>query len=135
MALWLFKEEPEHYPFARLEHEGETTWDGVSNPQALGFLRQVRRGDRIWFYATGKIKAIVGEMTAVADAQTVRQGKGDTVVVRVRAVRPVKPVTLARIKKERSLAGWQLVKLPRLSVMPVTESRWRRVEELMGEAT
>lgn len=135
MALWLFKEEPDHYRFAQLQREGETTWGGVSNPQALGFLRQVRRGDRIWFYATGKVKAIVGEMTAVADATIVQDEGKATVVVRVRAVRPVRPVTLARIKQDRSLAGWQLVKLPRLSVMPVTESQWRRVEELMGEAT
>src|SRR5437899_1833289 len=62
MAYWLFKEEPSHYSFADLEKDGSTTWEGVSNNLALKNLRQVKEGDRVFFYHTGKEKAIVGEM-------------------------------------------------------------------------
>jgi predicted RNA-binding protein with PUA-like domain len=122
MALWLFKEEPDHYNFAELQREGRTTWDGVSNNQALKFLRQVSPGDRVFFYHTGKEKAIVGEMKVVAGPQP---------LVEVEPVRRLdRPVTLAEIKSDLALAEWELVRLPRLSVMPVTEAQWRRVEEL-----
>ena len=72
MAYWLFKEEPEHYSFADLQREGSTVWDGVSNNLARVHLRQVRRGDCILYYHTGKEKAIVGEMKAAADADPIR---------------------------------------------------------------
>ena len=60
MAEWLFKEEPEHYSFADLERDGETLWDGVTNNLARKNLRQVNKGDRIWYYHTGKERSIVG---------------------------------------------------------------------------
>ena len=133
MAYWLFKEEPEHYSFADLERDRATLWDGVSNNLALKNLRQVRRGDRVFFYHTGKEKAVVGEMEVVADPD-VRDPKA--VAVKVRAVRRLpRPVPLARIKADPALAGWELVRLARLSVMPVTEEQWRRVEELSQEAS
>ena len=62
MALWLFKEEPDTYSFADLERDGSTLWSGVSNPLAQKHLRAVKKGDRVFFYATGKVKAVVGVM-------------------------------------------------------------------------
>jgi predicted RNA-binding protein with PUA-like domain len=130
VARWLFKEEPEHYSFAELQSDGKTVWDGISNNLALRNLRQVRRGDRVFFYHTGKEKAVVGEMRVVADPQTKADDPTD-VSVEVEAVRALpNPVTLAEIKADAALAGWDLVRLPRLSVLPVTDAQWRRVEEL-----
>jgi predicted RNA-binding protein with PUA-like domain len=130
MANWLFKEEPSHYSFADLERDGSAVWDGVANALALQHLRKVRPGDRVFFYHTGKEKAVVGVMEAAAGPAA---GDADEKAVAV-TVRPVRrlqyPVSLSRIKSDRSLAGWELVRLPRLSVMPVTDAQWRRVEAL-----
>ena len=127
MARWLFKQEPESYSFADLERDGRTTWDGVANALARKHLRQVKSGDRIWFYHTGKEKAIIGEMVALADA--VDDGTAVTVDVGPGA-RLAQPVTLAVVKGDALLADWELVRLARLSVMPCTDAQWQRVEEL-----
>jgi predicted RNA-binding protein with PUA-like domain len=134
MARWLFKEEPTHYSFAELERDGRTVWDGVSNALARQHLRQVRRGDRVFFYHTGKEKAIVGVMRVASNPRTDPDADDPkAVLVEVEPVRSLPhPVTLARIKADALLAGWDLVRLPRLSVMPVTDEQWRRVEELSG---
>jgi predicted RNA-binding protein with PUA-like domain len=132
MALWLFKEEPAHYNFVQLQREKRTVWDGVRNPLARQHLRQMRKGDRAFFYHTGKEKAIVGEMRVVSDPWTVPEAEDPKeVLIEVEAVRLLPhPVPLARIKDDPLLAGWDLVRLPRLSVMPVSEEQWRRIEEL-----
>lgn len=135
MGLWLFKEEPGHYSLADLERERRTLWDGVTNNLARKNLRQVKAGDRILFYHTGTEKAIVGEMRAVADPRPdPASDDPKAVVVEVELVRRLhSPVSLERVKKEPLLAGWDLVRLPRLSVLPVSEAQWRRVEELSQE--
>jgi predicted RNA-binding protein with PUA-like domain len=125
MGKWLFKEEPTHYNFADLERDGTAVWDGVANALALQHLRKVKPGDRVLFYHTGKEKAVVGEMAVVAGPES------DPVAVTVRAVRRLHhPVPLGRIKADPAFADWELVRLPRLSVMPVTDAQWRRIEEL-----
>lgn len=127
MAFWLFKEEPSHYRFADLQRDGETVWDGVSNALALQYLRQVRPGDTVAFYHTGNEKAVVGVMEVVAtDAEETRNP-----TVRVRPVRSLQsPVTLGQLRADPALAGWELLRLPRLSVVPVTPAQWARIEEL-----
>jgi predicted RNA-binding protein with PUA-like domain len=127
---WLFKEEPDHYSFADLQRDGTTLWEGVKNPLARQNLRKVRGGDLAFYYHTGKEKAIVGVMVLVTDAEADPQdAKG--VVVRVRPLRLLpRPVSLAEIKADSLLKDWDLVRLPRLSVMPVTEKQWRRIEQL-----
>jgi predicted RNA-binding protein with PUA-like domain len=131
MARWLFKEEPEHYSFADLERDRTTLWDGVSNNLARRHLRAVRSGDKILYYHTGKEKAVVGEMRAVSDASVGSSRDPKAVVVKVESVRQLRhPVPLSRIKADPQLATWELVRLPRLSVMPVSAEQWRRVEEL-----
>jgi predicted RNA-binding protein with PUA-like domain len=132
MAMWLFKEEPEHYSFADLERDRKTLWGGVSNALARKHLRSVQKGDRIWFYHTGSEKAIVGEMRAKSGPQPDPTAEDENgVAVEVEPVRRLlSPVSLQTIKEDSSLAGWDLVRLPRLSVMPVTEEQWQRIEEL-----
>jgi predicted RNA-binding protein with PUA-like domain len=91
-------------------------------------------GDRVLFYHTGKEKAVVGEMVVSAEPKPDPKADDEAaVVVEVRPVRrfPV-AVTLAQIKADKLLANWDLVRLPRLSVVPVTESQWKRIEELAG---
>jgi predicted RNA-binding protein with PUA-like domain len=134
MALWLFKQEPSCYSFADLQRDGTTVWDGVSNSLALKNLSQVRRNDRVFFYHTGKEKAIVGEMCVVGGWRTAADGHTEK-PVEVRYVRALpRPVTLAEIKADKLLAGWDLVRLPRLSVLPVSAAQWRRVEVLSEKA-
>jgi predicted RNA-binding protein with PUA-like domain len=132
MSYWLFKEEPDHYSFTDLERDGTTVWDGVSNNLARQHLRNVRRGDRVLYYHTGKEKAVVGEMRVLGDpGPDPHSDDSKSVAVEVRAVRRLQhPVSLSRIKEVAALADWDLVRLPRLSVMPVTEGQWRRIEEL-----
>jgi len=132
MANWLFKEEPDHYSFQDLQREGRTLWDGVTNNLARQHLRKVRAGDRVLYYHTGKQKAVVGEAAVLGDPRPDPASDDPAaVVVEVGPVRPLaRPVLLSEIKADPLLAGWELVRLPRLSVMPVTDEQWRRVEEL-----
>jgi predicted RNA-binding protein with PUA-like domain len=128
---WLFKEEPDHYSYADLERDGGAVWDGVTNALARQHLRAVRKGDRVLYYHTGKEKAVVGEMRVVSDPEHGAGGDPKAVSVRVEPVRRwAAPVTLARIKEDPQFAGWDLVRLPRLSVMPVTAAQWKRLEAL-----
>lgn len=132
MANWLFKEEPDHYSFADLVRDGRATWDGVSNALARKHLRTVRPGDRVFYYHTGKEKAVVGEMKVVGEPHV---GE-DEVTVEVEPVAALpQPVPLATIKNDPRFAGWELVRLPRLSVMPVSEEQWQLVQQLGGNGT
>lgn len=133
MARWLFKEEPTEYSFADLVRDGKTTWSGISNALALKNLRQCKPGDKVFFYHTGKEKAVVGIMVVTRGHEP--QGDGDkNVTVEVEPVKALKnPVSLARIKSEERLSGWDLVRMSRLSVMPVTPDQWKIVEELARE--
>lgn len=132
MALWLFKQEPSCYSFSDLERDGATIWDGVANALARKHLRQVKAGDRVFFYHTGKEKAVMGEMKIVGAPISDPQSEDPNAVsVKVKFVRRLKqPVTLATIKADALLSDWDLVRLPRLSVLPVTVEQWKRVEEL-----
>ena len=132
IAGWLFKEEPNHYSFKDLERDGETLWDGVDNNLARKNLRLVKVGDAVLYYHTGKERAIVGEMQVVAGPMPdPASDDPKAVVVKVKAgPRWDRPVTLEQIKKDPQLADWDLVRLGRLSVMPVTADQWRRVLEL-----
>src|SRR5262249_11653339 len=94
-------------------------------------LRQVREGDRVLYYHTGKQKAVVGEMRVVAGPRTPEGDDPKAVVVEGEPVRALaRPVTRAGIKEDPDPAPWELGRLPRLSVMPVTRAQWRRIGEL-----
>ena len=132
VALWLFKEEPTSYRYADLERDGSAVWGGVTNALARQNLRKIAVGDRVFFYATGKEKAIVGEMrVTVGPKPDPSSDDPKGVAVEVEPVRALaRPIPLSEIKADDDLAGWDLVRLPRLSVVPVTPEQWRRVEEL-----
>ena len=130
MAQWLVKEEPDHYGYDQLERERKAVWAGVRNPLAQKHLRAIRRGDRIFYYHTGKEKAIVAIATAVSDAYPDPQdASGALFVVDIAPVEKLpQPVTLAAIKADAAFAAFPLVRMSRLSVMPVTDVEWKRIE-------
>lgn len=133
MAFWLFKQEPDDYSYADLEADGSAVWDGVSNPLAQKHLRAVRIGDRAFFYHTGGEKAVVGIMEVTAGPRP-DPGNEKLVVVDVKPVRRLKsPVTLAAIKADGAFADWELVRVPRLSVMPVDPEVWKKIETMAGK--
>jgi predicted RNA-binding protein with PUA-like domain len=129
---WLFKEEPTNYSFDDLQRDGKTSWTGVRNPLAQKHLRSVAKGDRIFFYHTGDQKSVVGIMKAAAPAYPDPADKtGKLFAVDVQPVKKLKaPVTLASIKADKRFATFPLVRMSRLSVMPVTEEEWSRIEAM-----
>jgi predicted RNA-binding protein with PUA-like domain len=132
MAQWLVKEEPEHYAYDQLEKDRKTVWAGVKNPLAQKHLRSIRKGDRIFYYHTGKEKAVVAVARAVGDAYPdPDDAAGKAFVVDVAPEKKLaRPVTLAEIKADRAFADFPLVRMSRLSVMPVTDSEWARIEKM-----
>ena len=134
MAQWLVKEEPEHYSYDQLVKEKKTVWAGVKNPLAQKHLRSIKRGDRVFYYHTGKEKAIVAIATAASDAYAdPHDATKKTFVVDVAPVKKLaRPVTLAQIKADRAFASFPLVRMSRLSVMPVTDEEWARIERMAG---
>jgi predicted RNA-binding protein with PUA-like domain len=133
-GLWLLKTEPGEFSFDDLERAPSTVWDGVTNFTALRHMRDVRKGDRALIYHTGAERAAVGTATVLSDAYPDPRGDDPRIVVfDLRAgERLARPVTLAAIKADPAFAGWDLVRLPRLSVMPVPPALWRRILALGG---
>jgi predicted RNA-binding protein with PUA-like domain len=130
MAYWLFKQEPSTYNYSQLEKDGRTVWDGVANNLALKHLRTVKRGDRAIFYHTGDEKQAVGIMEIVSDPYPDPKDKSLVVVDVKPAGRLARPVTLAQIKADPAFAEWELVRISRLSVMPVPQKLWDRVMKM-----
>ena len=126
---WLLKTEPSTYSFDQLERDGRTTWDGVRNPTALRHLRAIATGDEVLIYHTGDEKAVVGIAKVVEGAYPdPKAGDSRLVVVDLAPVRRLKaPVTLARVKADPAFADFALVRISRLSVMPVTAPQWKRL--------
>jgi predicted RNA-binding protein with PUA-like domain len=129
---WLLKTEPTAYSFAQLQRDKRTVWDGVKNPQALRNLRLVKQGDRLLIYHTGDEKAVVGVATALGAAYPDPKKNDPKLVVIDLAPLAALPraVTLAEIKASPKFGGWELVRLPRLSVMPVSKEHWTEVERM-----
>jgi len=127
---WLFKEEPLNYSFDALVKDKQTVWSGVKNPVAQKHLHSVKKGDRIFYYHTGKEKAVVGVAKALGDAYSdPKDTSGRQAVVDVGPVKKLtRPVTLAEIKADASFKTFALVRISRLSVMPVTDDEWKRIE-------
>ena len=132
MAHWLVKAEPEHYNYDQLEHDRKTVWAGVRNPLAQKHLRSIRKGDRIFYYHTGKEKAVVATATATSDAYPdPGDSSGKLFVVDIAPEKKLaRPVTLAEIKAEKAFASFPLVRMSRLSVMPVTDAEWTRIDKM-----
>jgi predicted RNA-binding protein with PUA-like domain len=129
MTTWLLKTEPDAYSFADLERDRATVWDGVTNNAALANIRRIHRGDDVLVYHTGKEKAVVGRARATSDPYPDPKASDEKIVVfDLAPVEPLpRPVTLAEIKADDAFADWQLVRLPRLSVMEVPAKLERRI--------
>ena len=133
MAYWLLRSEPETYGWDDLLRDGATEWDGVRNPTARIFLKEMQPGDQAIFYHSGKQKACVGVM-AITRAWRPDGEKGDWASVAVAPVAPLpRPVTLAAIKAEPRLAKLEVLRQSRLSVTPVRDEEWAVLME-MAEA-
>jgi predicted RNA-binding protein with PUA-like domain len=132
MPQWLVKEEPEHYGFDQLVRDGKTVWAGVKNPLAQKHLRSIKRGDRLFYYHTGKEKAVVATAKAASDAYPDPKDKSGklSVVDVVPDKKLARPVTLAEIKADKAFASFPLVRMSRLSVMPVSDAEWARIETM-----
>lgn len=135
MARFLVKTEPGSYSFAALSREKRTVWDGVSNPVALKHLASIRKGDTVIVYHTGDEKQAVGLAEAVSDAYPDPKLKNPKrPVVDLAPTRPLpKPVTLAQVKADAVLQATPLARQPRLSVMPLSETEFKRLMRLAGE--
>jgi predicted RNA-binding protein with PUA-like domain len=129
---WLFKTEPSAYSFQQLQKDKRTVWDGVKNNLALKHLASIKKSDWVFIYHTGDEKAVVGMARATGDAYSDPAAKdGKLVVIDVEAEKPLsRPVSLAEIKADPKLKGFDLVRLPRLSVMPVSDEQWKIIEEM-----
>jgi len=134
MSFWLLKSDPETYSFDDLERDKKTTWDGVRNNQALIYLRQMKRGDLALIYHSGDDKQVVGlaEMTCNPYADPKLCDPKLVVVDLKSKQRLPNPVTLAQIKADRDFADFQLVRMSRLSVMPVPNPQWKKLLTMGG---
>jgi predicted RNA-binding protein with PUA-like domain len=126
MAYWILKTEPSTYSFDDLVKAGRAVWDGVTNPVALKNLRNMVVGDEVMIYHTGSVKAAVGYARVVRVAYPdPKAGDPKLVVVDLEAGHPIRvPVTLAAVKADPEFAAFDLVRLPRLSVIPVPVKWW-----------
>src|SRR5438046_6552365 len=129
---WLIKEEPTHYNFDDLVRDGRTAWTGVRNPLAQKHLQSMRKGDRIFYYHTGDVKAVVGIAKAASAPYPDPADKtGKLYAIEVTPVKKLtSAVTLAAIKANRTFASCPLVRLPRQPVLPVAHHEQRRIQEM-----
>ena len=122
MSDYLLKTEPSEYSFADLQRDKVTVWDGVHNPVALRNLGAMKPGDRLIIYETGDHKSAVGTATVVsADASNPKNP-----AVEIKAGKPIaKPITLAQIKSNKLFKDSPLVRIGRLSVVPLTDAQYK----------
>jgi predicted RNA-binding protein with PUA-like domain len=121
MNYFLFKTEPTVYSFDDFLRDRETVWDGVTNPTAVKYLREMKPGTKWIFYHTGEERAAVG--TGSVESVDVSDPKVPIVKVKV-GKRLKQPKTLSAIKAEPLFAGSPLVVIGRLSVVPLTVEQW-----------
>ncbi len=134
MAHWLLKEEPTHYSFDDLLRDGEAIWDGITNALALKHLRSAKKGDDAIIYHTGGERSAVGLAKIASDPfPDPRSRDAKLTVVKVKALRRLtRPVGLAEMKANPTLAGLALLRIPRLSVVPVGEAHWKEILRMAG---
>jgi predicted RNA-binding protein with PUA-like domain len=137
MASFLFKTEPGEYAFADLERERRTVWSGIRNPTALIHLRTVRKGDQVVIYHSGKDRAAVGIAVAESDPYPdPKLGDPKRVVLDLVPVRALaRPVAIAKFRADPVLKQTELIRITRLSVMPLTAAQFDRVLELAKART
>lgn len=134
MAKWLLKTEPSDYSWSDLETDGSTVWDGVGNNLALKHMRNVEKGDEAFIYHTGNERSIVGIARITSDPYPDPQQDEERIVVFDIELgdQLSDPVTLASVKADDFFDDFALTRNPRLSVMPVTETQWKRLVKMGG---
>jgi predicted RNA-binding protein with PUA-like domain len=137
MTFWLLKTEPEEFSWDDQVKRGKKgeAWSGVRNFTARANLKEMKKGDKFFFYHTGDEKQVVGIGEVIAEAfpdPTAKKGE-PWIAVQTAALEPLpKLVTLAAVKAEAKLKDMALVKYSRLSVQPVTEAQWKLVCKMGG---
>lgn len=128
MKYFLAKTDPETYSLEDLEREKRTVWDGVTNPQAVKAIREMRPGDRVFIYASGGGSAVVGLANVLTAGRPDPKNPKSAVVDLEFAGRLEPPTTLAEIKQSQEFNDWALVRQGRLSTMsaPDTFVTWMR---------
>lgn len=134
MAYWLIKSEPDTWSWDQHVKKGNDAWTGVRNFQARTHLKNMKKGDKVFYYHTGGEKAVVGVSEVAKEAYPDPTDKdGSFVAVDLKAVEPFKtPVTLAAIKADKAFKDMVLVKAARLSVQPVTADEWKAIRKMGG---
>jgi predicted RNA-binding protein with PUA-like domain len=136
MATWLLKTEPDTFSWDHQIKRGAKgePWTGVRNFTARRYMKEMKKGDRAFFYHTGDEKQIVGIAEVIRESYPdPTDADGKFLAVDVKALEPLpKPVTLAAIKAEARLKNMALVKYSRLSVQPVTAAEWKIVCQMGG---
>jgi len=132
MAYWLVKSEPDAYSWDQLVSDKETVWSGVRNYAARLHLRNMKKGDEVFFYHSNEGTDIVGIAKVIKEAyQDPTTDDDKWVAVDLKPHKKLKqPVTLAEIKKDKRLKDMALVRIGRLSVQPVSDAEWKVVMEL-----
>ena len=135
MAYWLLKTEPSTYSYADLERDKKARWDGVSNPVALKNIRLMKKGDHAFIYHTGDEKAIVGIAQIISDSYPDPGAQDERlVVVDLKPERKLaRPVELGEVKARKDFADFALVRIGRLSVMPVSNAQWKTLLEMAAQ--
>ena len=132
MNYWLAKTEPEEYSYADLVKKGVDRWNGVRNPVAQKHIKTMKPGDQVFIYHTGKEKAIAGVAEVVSEPYPeAEEPRFATVDLKPRYSLNRK-VSLKEIKSNPVFQEWELVRMSRLSVMPVTQNHWDLILELSG---
>lgn len=135
MAYWLLKTEPQEYAWENLERIERGVWDGVKNPLALKYLRTMQPTDTALIYHTGKERRVMGIAEILTEPYPdPALNDSKYVVVDIRSVRSLlHPVTLTQIKQSDQFTDFDLIRLPRLSVVPVSAEYWQQILQLAGE--
>jgi predicted RNA-binding protein with PUA-like domain len=136
MSYWLAKSDPDTYGWSDLLRDRKTSWDGVRNFRARNYIRAMKPGDLVLFYHSGAEKAVVGAMKILSEAypDSTAEGDGWSAIDVAPAWKLKDPVTLASIKAEPTLKNVLLVRVARLSVMPLEKEGFDKIVA-MGNGT
>lgn len=134
MAYWLLKTEPDCYNWDDLKRDKKTVWDGVANALALKHIRSMKKGDQAVIYHTGKERQAVGLATIVSEPYPdPKEDDEKLAVVDIKIDKPLtQPVTLSDFKADPAFEGFDLIRISRLSVVPVPPNMWKRMLQLAG---
>ncbi len=126
---WLAKQEPKSYNFSILKKDKKTVWDGVHNNLALKHINNMKKGDFVLFYHSGDEKQVVGIMEVSSKPYSNPEETNERfVVVDVKYKKELQnPVTLSEMKKQKKFKNWELLRISRLSVMPVPKEIWNLI--------